>query len=78
MDGFPIWRFGCYVYVRGHTYFIMETLTIEELKIVEELHLKYGDIFYALIGANYLKGMDLSTNVWDCYNTLYTKDNGRK
>jgi hypothetical protein len=48
----------------------METLTFEELKIIEELHLKYGDIFYALIGANYLKGMDLSTNVWDCYNKL--------
>ena len=51
----------------------MNNLTQEELKIVEELLRKYGDIFFALIGANYLKGMDLSTNVWDCYNKLNTK-----
>jgi len=48
----------------------METLPIEEQKIVKELIFMYGEIFYAMIGANALEGMDLSTNIWDCYNKL--------
>lgn len=48
----------------------METLSVDEQKIVNELIVKYGDIFYARLGSNYLNGMDLSTNVWDCYNKL--------